>query len=49
MTKKIMKLLNPSTGLMECKVCGFRHLAMLKTGGKYTRGNWQCQNRCKLD
>ena len=24
MSKKVMKLIDPSTGFMECKVCGFR-------------------------
>ncbi len=49
MTKKVMKLIDPSTGLMECKVCGSRHFAMLSGGGKYVRGSWQCQYGCKLD
>lgn len=48
-TKKVMKLLDARTGLMECKVCGHRHLANLAGGGKYHRGSWQCVNGCKLD
>ena len=48
-TPKVMKLLDASTGLMECKVCGARHCANLKSGGKYRRGSWQCQNGCRLD
>ena len=48
--KKVMKLLNPNTGLMQCKVCGNRHLANVKLGsnGRYYRGSWQCENKCKL-
>jgi hypothetical protein len=47
MTKKVMRLVDRHTGLMECRVCGSRHVAMLRTGGKYRRGNWQCRNGCK--
>ena len=50
MTKKVMRLLGPQTGLMECKVCEARHNASIKAGtGKYSRGSWQCGNGCKLD
>jgi len=42
MAKKVMKLIDPSIGLMECCVCGRRHCASLKSGGKYRRGSWQC-------
>ena len=56
MSKKVMKLIDPSTGLMECKVCGSRHLSNLlpaykqKDGksGFYYYGSWQCVNKCKL-
>jgi len=56
MTKKVMKLLDANTGLMECKVCGNRQVASLQPGvdradGKtrYYRGSWQCDKGCKLD
>jgi hypothetical protein len=49
MTKKVMKLIDPSTGVMECKICGRRHIANLRGGGHYYRGSWQCLNGCKLD
>jgi hypothetical protein len=49
MTKKVMKLLDARTGLMECKVCGERHCANLREKGKYYRGSWQCRHGCKLD
>lgn len=44
MAKGTMKLLDPSTGLMECTVCGHRHVANVKpdSGGKFYRGSWQC-------
>lgn len=52
-TKKVMKLIDPSTGLMECPVCGHRHLASLRSGfyyrsgnPHYYRGSWQCPNGC---
>jgi hypothetical protein len=52
MTKKehVMKLVNESTGLMECLVCGAKHNAVMKPGadGKYLPENWECVNRCRL-
>ena len=47
MTQPVMRLLDPFTGLMECKVCGTRHAAR-RRGGKYVRGSWQCINSCQL-
>ncbi len=44
---KQMKLVDTSTGLMECKTCGSVHFANLRPsteGGCYYRGSWQCQN-----
>jgi len=56
MTRKVMKLINESTGLMECKVCGKRHIANLQSKydradgvTRYYRGSWQCENGCKLE
>jgi hypothetical protein len=43
--KRPMKLLDPQTGLMECSVCGARHWGMLKSGGGYIRGAWQCHSQ----
>lgn len=50
MSKKVMKLIDPYTGLMECNVCGSRHWANIKprSNGRYYRGSWQCQYHCKL-
>ena len=50
MTAKVMKLLDPSTGLMECKVCGRRHWANVRpeSDGRFYRGAWQCLNGCRL-
>jgi hypothetical protein len=44
--KKPMKLIDPSTGLMECAVRGSRHVANIKpqSGGRYYRGSWQCSS-----
>lgn len=47
-TPKLMKLIDPSTGLMECKACGYRHCALIKPGGKFYRGSWQCPNGCEV-
>jgi hypothetical protein len=52
MTKKehVMKVVNESAGLMECRVCGVKRTAVMKPGpdGKYLSGNWECVNKCKL-
>ncbi len=50
MSAKVMKLIDPNTGLMECQVCSERHYASIRpsSGGKYYRGSWQCVNGCKL-
>lgn len=42
---KMMKLLDPVTGLMEGKACGARHHANAEAG-RYRRGSWQCRNSC---
>ena len=45
---KAMKLIDGSTGLMECKTCGATHFANLKPsteGGGYYRSSWQCSNQ----
>jgi hypothetical protein len=46
-----MKLINESSGLMECRICGSHHLANLQSGldradgvTRYHRGSWQCSN-----
>lgn len=49
MKKKVMKLVDPSTGEMVCKVCGAIHWASLRSGGKYYRSSWQCHNGCTLE
>ena len=55
MSKKVMKLIDPYTGEMQCKMCGATHFASLQSGymrrdgvTRYYRGSWQCQNGCKL-
>jgi len=46
MSIKAMKLINPYTGLMECKACGSRHWASIKpdSNGRFYRGSWMCSN-----
>ncbi len=52
MTKKehTMKMVDESTGLMECLVCGEKRHAVMKPGpdGKFMPENWECVNRCRL-
>ncbi len=43
-TRKVMRLVDKHTGLMECKVCGDWHVANIKpltNGRHYYRGSWQ--------
>ena len=51
MTEKIMRLLNPHTGEMVCKVCGSRHWASIRpvSNGYLYRGSWQCVHGCRLE
>jgi hypothetical protein len=54
MGRKSMKLVDPSTGKMECKACGSVHFANIQSGldradgvSRYYRGSWQCSDeRC---
>jgi len=46
-----MKLIDGSSGLMECRVCGSTHYASLQSGSeradgvtRYHRGSYQCSN-----
>lgn len=50
MSKKVMELIDPYSGLMRCKVCKSEHVASIKpmSNDKYYRGSWQCQFKCKL-
>ncbi|MCX6682693.1 MAG: hypothetical protein NTY71_06895 [Methanoregula sp.] len=50
MTKKVMKLVDEKTGLMECLVCGEKRHAVMKQGqdGKFLPENWECVNMCRL-
>ena len=49
MTRKVMRLVNPRTGEMECKICGAVHIANLRGGGFYRRGSWQCRYGCRFE
>jgi hypothetical protein len=49
--KGSMKLIDGSSGLMECRVCGSTHCASLQSGSeradgvtRYYRGSYQCSN-----
>ena len=46
-----MKLIDPNTGLMVCKVCGTKHWANIRpnSNGMYFRGSWQCQHGCMIN
>lgn len=43
--RRPMKLVDRYTGRMECRVCGSEHWGMLKHGGGFCRGAWQCSNQ----
>jgi hypothetical protein len=50
MAGKVMKLIDPNTVLMECRVCGARHTGQIMpdSGGKLYPANYKCVNGCKL-
>lgn len=56
LSKRTMVLIDVETGLMECKVCGTRHFALVPPKGGtediglkgYKRGSWQCENGCRI-
>jgi len=50
-----MEVINASSGLMECRVCGSRHYASLQSGleradgvTRYFRGSYKCSNESCL-
>lgn len=47
MTRKVMRLLNQETGLMECEMCGTQHQAKMSLKGKIAKHFWFCQNNCR--
>lgn len=49
MSSKVMKLIDPYSGKMRCRVCGSVHYANLKRGGGYYYGSWQCIYKCRLE
>jgi len=49
MRGKVMVLIDPSNGTMECPVCGYRVQAMIKPGGGFYRGAWQCPDGCTYE
>ena len=49
--KGSMKLIDASSGLMECRVCGNRHIASIHSGleradgvTRYRKGSYQCSS-----
>lgn len=49
-TPKVMRQVDPWSGLMECRVCGSQHSACVRpaSNGNFYRGSWQCQFGCRL-
>ncbi len=49
MPRGTMKLIDRTTGLMECRVCGTRHRGTIRpdSGGQMRRGSWQCLERAR--
>ncbi len=46
--KKVMQFVEPHSGKMKCKVCGYQVYANCRPGGGVHRGSWQCPRGCKL-
>ena len=54
MSQKVMKLIDPLTGLVECKVCGAtKYISFVSkpfsSKSRFPRGSWQCINECNLE
>lgn len=49
MAKKVMKIIDKRTCLMECRVCGQIASPTIHSGGRLHRGSWQCPNGCKFE
>jgi hypothetical protein len=54
MTKKVMKLIDPSTGEMKCKICGATKYAGMvdrpfARTNRWRPGSWQCVNKCNFE
>lgn len=49
-TQRVMRMIDKHIGLMECRVCGYRHSPMIRPGsnGQFQRGAWQCPNGCEV-
>jgi hypothetical protein len=47
-TPKLGELIDPRTGMMQCKVCGWTWLANIRpdSNGRLYRGSWQCPYGC---
>ena len=50
-TAKVMKLVDASTGLMKCRVCGAELFAKFERGteGNYKIESWKCSKGCEMD
>ena len=48
-TKRVMRIIDRDTCLMECIVCGERHWPTINEGGRFKRGSWHCPNGCIFD
>jgi rubredoxin len=47
---KVMKIVDATTGKMQCKNCGATHFGQIKSGtGKFYRSNWKCPNGCTAE
>jgi hypothetical protein len=42
--KRAMKLVDPYSGKMQCRICGSRHMGILQPSGGYHHGAWQCSD-----
>ena len=45
---RVMRLIDPQSGCMRCKVCGSEYNAILQYDGSYHDGSWHCIFNCKL-
>jgi hypothetical protein len=45
-SKRVMKLIDPVSGRMVCRVCGAYHYATRGLGGRFVQGSQTCRYGC---
>lgn len=46
--RRVMKMVDGATNLMECRVCKVQHYAVRSSNGRLKPGSWRCDDGCVL-